>query len=223
MSVNLANKTRNDQKNKEEARIREMAPAAMLAGIAYVLAFAEFPVPFSPSFARMDLSDLPALIGAFAYGPGAGIGIELVKNGLQLTTTSTAGVGELANFLMGGFYVFTAGMIWRIRPSKKTAVLSCIAASVAMGVMAAAANYFILLPMFETFLPLDQLIQAFGEFMPFIRTKMDVVLYHAFPFNFLKGLVIGWAAMLIYRKLAPVLPVGQERKAGKNHGIFGKE
>lgn len=75
---------------------------ALLAAISYVLAFLEFPVPLSPSFARMDLSDLPALIGVFAFGPVTGVMIELIKNILQLLSTSTGGIGELANFLMGG-------------------------------------------------------------------------------------------------------------------------
>ena len=102
---------------------------ALLAAISYVLAFLEFPVPLSPSFARMDLSDLPALI----------------------------------------------------------------------------VNYFILLPLFETFMPLNQLIASFGEFLPFIKTKLDVVLFNALPFNILKGLVIGAIAMMIYKKLTPIL------------------
>ena len=74
-----------------------------------------------------------------------------------------------------------------------------------MGIAAALANYFILLPLFETFMPLDQLISSFAEFLPFIHTKLDVVLFNAFPFNLLKGLVIGGVTMLIYKKLTPVL------------------
>lgn len=87
---------------------------ALLSAIAYILAFVEFPVPLSPAFARMDLSDFPALIGAFAFGPVAGLLIELVKNALQLFSTSTGGVGELANFQMGASFVFTAGLIYVI-------------------------------------------------------------------------------------------------------------
>lgn len=63
----------------------------------------------------------------------------------------------------------------------------------------------ILLPLFETFMPLDQLIASFGTFLPFIHTKLDVVLFNAFPFNLLKGLVIGGFTMLTYKRLAPLL------------------
>lgn len=193
--------------NKREftLSVRTVTMTALLAAIAYIMAFFEFPVPLSPSFARMDLSDLPGLIGAFAYGPMTGVLIELIKNMLQLFSTSTGGIGELANFLMGASYVLTAGFLYKYRKTKKMALIACIAASIVMGVTAALANYFILLPLFETFMPLDQLIASFGEFLPFIKTKLDIVLYNAFPFNMIKGLVISAITMIIYKKLTPVL------------------
>ena len=185
--------------------VRTISMTAMLSAVAYLLAFVEFPVPLSPSFARMDLSDLPALIGAFAFGPLSGLLIELVKNTLQLLTTSTGGIGEIANFLMGASYVVAAGVVYKHRKTKKTALLACVAASFVMGIAAALANYFILLPLFETFMPLDQLIASFGAFLPFIHTKLDIVLFNALPFNILKGLVIGGFTMLTYKRLTLVL------------------
>ena len=187
------------------SKLRTITGVAVLSAIAFILAYFEFPVPLSPSFARMDISDLPALIGAFAYGPLAGVLIELVKNALQLTSTATAGVGELANFIMGGVFVFVAGLIYRKNKNKKTALIACLIASLAMGIAAAVVNYFILLPAFEAFMPLNELIASFGEFMPFIRTKLDVVLFNALPFNLLKGLVISAVTILIYKKLSPIL------------------
>ncbi len=185
--------------------IRTIAITAMLAAVAYLLAFAEFPVPLSPSFARMDLSDMPALIGAFAFGPLVGLVVELIKNALQLFTTSTAGIGEFANFAIGTVYVVTAGWIYQKNKTKKTAWIAFIVASVVMGVMAAIMNYFVLLPMFEQFMPLEQVIASFGAIIPFIKTKLDVVLYNAFPFNMLKGLLIGILTMLVYKRLTPLL------------------
>ena len=169
------NRTFTMQQPKRAAalNIRTITMTALLSAMAYVLAFVEFPVPLSPSFARMDLSDFPALIGAFAFGPISGLLIELVKNALQLMTTSTGGIGEIANFLMGA--------------------------------ATALANYFILLPLFETFMPLDQLIASFGAFLPFIHTKLDIVLFNALPFNILKGLVIDGFTMLTYKRLTPIL------------------
>ena len=196
--------TMQQPKSAAALNIRTFTMTALLSAMAYVLAFVEFPVPLSPSFARMDMSDFPALIGAFAFGPLSGLLIELVKNTLQLLTTSTGGIGEIANFLMGASYV-TAGVLYKRRKTKKTALLACIAASFVMGIAAALANYFILLPLFEIFMPLEQLIASFGAFLPFIRTKLDIVLFNALPFNILKGLVIGGFTMLTYKRLAPIL------------------
>lgn len=184
---------------------RTITITALLASISYILAFFEFPVPLSPSFARMDLSDIPALIGAFALGPATGVIIELIKNVLQLLSTSTAGIGELANFLIGASYVWIAGFIYKYKRTKKGAISAYIISSIVMGVVATIVNYFILLPLFETFMPLDQLIASFSEFLPFIQTKLDVVLYNVLPFNVIKGLVVGLVTMVVYKKLTPVL------------------
>ena len=203
-------KTVTIQKKSSIQNVRMLTMTAVLSAIAFVLAFFEFPVPLSPSFARMDLSDLPALIGAFAYGPAAGILIELVKNALQLLTSSTGGIGELANFIMGSSFVAVAGLIYKHHKTKKTAILACLIASVIMGVVATVVNYFILLPVFEAFMPLDQLIASFSKFMPFIKTKLDVVLFNAFPFNLLKGIGISIVTMLLYKRLTPILKGRQE-------------
>lgn len=193
-------------RNASRPNLRRLVLIALLAAIAFLLAFLEFPVPLSPSFARLDLSDLPALLGAFLLGPLAGVSIELVKNLLQLLTTSTGGIGELANFLIGGIFVFVAGTLYTRQPTPKGARSACLAASLAMGIAAAVVNYYILLPLFELFMPLDQLIAAFGEFIPFIQTKLDVVLYNVLPFNLIKGLGISVITLgLLLPKLAPIL------------------
>ena len=191
------------------SNVRTITMIAVLSAVSFVLAFAEFPVPLSPSFARMDLSDLPALIGAFAYGPLSGLCIELVKNVLQLFTTSTGGIGELANFIMGASFVVSAGSIYQFHKTKRMALVACLAGSVIMGITAAVVNYYILLPLFESFMPLDQLIATFEEFIPFIHSKLDIVIYNAFPFNLLKGIVISIVTFILYKRLTPVLKGNQ--------------
>ena len=96
-------------------------------------------------------------------------------------------------------------MIYKLHKTKKMALIGGIIGSVVMGLVAALANYFILLPLFEQFMPLDQVIASFGAFIPFIKTKLDVVLYNAFPFNLLKGLVITGFTMLVYKRIRPLL------------------
>lgn len=190
-------------KHSSLTKTRTLVSLAMLTTIAYLLAFLEFPVPLTPSFAMMDLSDLPALIGAMSLGPGAGVAIELVKNALQLLSTATGGVGELANFLIGASFVFTAGMLYH--KARWKGWQACALGAVVMAVAAAAANYFLLLPMFSLFMPLDQVIAMFGQIIPFIHTKLDVVLYNVVPFNLLKGLAIALVTLPLYQKLARVV------------------
>ena len=184
---------------------RSMTMISLLAAVSFVLSFLEFPVPLSPSFARMDLSDFPALVGAMTMGPWAGVLVELVKNLLGLLSTSTGGVGELANFLMGASLVFTAGLIYKQKKTRKMAVVSGVAGSVAMGIMAAIMNYFVLLPMYQIFMPIDQVIASFAEVIPFIHTKLDVVLYSALPGNILKGLIVSVITMLVYKRVSPAM------------------
>ena len=176
-------------------RLRMFIGAAILSAMAFVLQLLEFPMPLSPSFARLDLSDLPALIGAFAYGPMWGMGIELIKNLLHLLNSTTGGIGELANFLMGCGLVFPAGLIYVRRKSRKSAIAGCVVGSVCMGIVSALANYYILLPMFQIFMPIDQIIDAFAEAIPLIHTKLDVVLLSALPMNIFKGFVISLLTM----------------------------
>lgn len=200
---NITEKT--TQKTRSNLNVRVMVVTAMLSAVSFLLAFLEIPMPLSPSFSMMDLSDLPALIGAFAFGPVTGVVIELIKNGLQLFSTNTGGIGELANFLMGASFVFTAGIIYKRRKTKKTALIACIAASVVMAVVAGLLNYFVLLPMYSVFMPIDQVIAAFGEIIPFIKTKLEVILFSAIPANIIKGLMISVFTMLIYKGVSPIL------------------
>jgi len=186
-------------------RTRKVIGAAMLIAVSFVLQFLEFPMPLSPAFARFDFSDLPALIGAFAYGPLWGVVIELGKNLLHLTVSATGGIGELANFLIGAALVLPAGALYKRNKCRKTALIGCTAGSLCMGVMAAVMNYFVLLPLFQMFMPLEEMIAAFAVFVPFIHTKLDVILWNALPLNILKGAVISLITMVLYKRLSPIL------------------
>ena len=97
----------------KRVNVRYLTVTAMLSAVAYILMFLDFSVPFMPSFIKMDLSELPALIGSFAMGPLCGVIICLVKNVLHLFITSTGGVGELSNFILGVAFVLPAGLLYK--------------------------------------------------------------------------------------------------------------
>lgn len=201
----MENYTEKAVNNKTRFNTRILVSVAMLSAISYILAFIEIQLPLSPSFAKLDLSDFPALIAAFAINPLAGVVVEAVKNSLQLLSTNTGGIGELANFLMGSALVFTAGLFYHKLKTKKRAVIGCVIGSIAMTITAALLNYFVLLPLYSTFMPLEQVIEAFAAFIPFINTKLDVALFNSIPFNLFKGMVISTFTILVYKRLSPIL------------------
>ncbi len=184
---------------------RKLTGTAILAAVSFGLQFLELPMILSPGFAKFDFSDLPAIIGGFAYGPLYGVVIELIKNLLHLTVSATGGIGELANFVIGSALVLPAGIIYKMNKSRKTAIIGCAVGSVCMGIVAAVMNYFVLLPLFQKFMPMEEMIAAFASFIPIIKTKLDVVLVNALPLNILKGVVISLITMLLYKHLSPIL------------------
>ena len=117
--------------------------AAMLSAVAFILMFIEFPIPMLiPAFIKMDFSDLPALLGAFALGPVYGVIISFMKNLLHIVIkgTSTACVGELSNFILGAIFSAVAGYIYKHHKSRKTAIIGAVAGAVAMGVLSVPSN-----------------------------------------------------------------------------------
>ncbi len=134
--------------------------AAMLSAVAFILMFIEFPIPMLiPSFVKMDFSDLPALLGAFALGPVYGVVISFMKNLLHIVIkgTSTACVGELCNFMLGAVFSAVAGFIYKHHKSRKTAILGAVAGAAAMAVFSVPSNYFITYPAYVEFyhMPLE--------------------------------------------------------------------
>ena len=105
---------------KKSVNIRTMTITAMLSAIGFILMFFEFSVPFMPPFIKLDISELPALIGAFSLGPVSGAAICLIKNVLHLFTTNSGGVGELSNFLLGLGFVIPAGLLYKRKKSRKS-------------------------------------------------------------------------------------------------------
>ena len=125
-----------------------LAVAAMLAAVAAVLQFVEFSIPIMPSFVKLDVSDLPALLGTFALGPWWGVAIQLVKNLLHLPFGHSAGVGELCNFTLGAVFALTAGLIYRVKKDRAGALLGSVAGAALMALIAVPLNFFIVYPKF---------------------------------------------------------------------------
>ena len=184
--------------------IKKITVAAMLAALSYVLAFLEIPMPFSP-FLKFDFSDFPAMLAALMFNPLYGVVIECIKNALRIINSSSGGIGELANFIMGSSFILSASLLFRRKRTVKNTVISFAVACVVMGIVAGFTNYFILLPLYSQFMPIDRIIASVGEIFPFIKSKTDVCIYHVFPFNIIKGIIIAATTAIVLPKLSAVI------------------
>jgi riboflavin transporter FmnP len=210
------------RKNGDEERVlsvRKMSGIAMLGAISGLLMiFLELPVPFAPFFYKIDFSELPALIGTFAYGPVAGVFIEFIKIVLKLffKSSSTAFVGELANFAVGCTLILPASLIYQWRKNKNTAFIGCAAGTICMTLFGTAFNAVYLLPKFSELygMPLDALI-AFGtEINPAITDITSFVILAVAPLNLVKGGLVSILTLAVYKPLSPVLKsIAQPRDA----------
>ncbi len=179
-----------------------LAKAAVFSAIAYIVMLIEFPLPFAPAFLKLDFSDIPALIVAFAIHPVVGVLVQLVKNILHfITKTSTGGVGELGNFLVGASFVFVAGYIYRLNRTKKNALIGCIAATIVMTATAAIFNILVLIPFYANIMPIETIVEMGSAITSKVTDVNSLVLYGITPFNIFKGVVISGIAMYLYPKI----------------------
>ncbi|MBQ0084318.1 MAG: ECF transporter S component [Clostridiales bacterium] len=177
-----------------------------MGAVGFVLMAIEISVPLMPAFIKLDFSELPALITAFAFGPLWGVAVCLIKNLLHLIVTSTAGVGELANFLMGIFFVFPAGIIYHCNKTRKGALIGSLAGSASMAVMSVLINYFLIYPLYSVLLmPKEAILSLYQVILPSVDNLFTALTIFNLPFTFIKGIIVSLICFLIYKKLSPIL------------------
>ena len=195
-------------------KLNKLVKVSLLGVIGFLLMFIEFAIPIFPSFLKIDISDVPALMGTFALGPGAGIAIEFLKNILHgIFDGKTAFIGEVANFAVGSVLVFTAGYIYSKKKTKKSAVVSLAAGTITMSAAAALLNYFILLPLYEKVLnfPISAMVAVAGKINGSITDLNTLVLFAIIPFNLLKGIALTALTLALYKSVSPILKQEQTR------------
>lgn len=188
-----------------QAKTHKLVVTAMLSAVAAVLMFLEFSVPVMPGFIKLDISELPALLASFSLGPIYGVAVCLVKNLVNLTHTSTGGVGELCNFLMGVTFVVPAGLFYQKLKSRKGALIGSLIGSVIMAVVSVPLNYFITYPIYTLFMPMEGIIGAYQLILPFVDNLLQCLLIFNMPFTFVKGMLVVLITFLIYKPLSPIL------------------
>ncbi|MCI8327635.1 MAG: ECF transporter S component [Lachnospiraceae bacterium] len=196
---------------KPVSDIRYMTMTAMLSAVAYVLMMLEFSIPIMPPFIKMDLSELPALIGSFSMGPVSGVVICLIKNLLHLPLSTTGGVGELSNFILGALFVAPAGILYRIKKGRKYAFIGSMIGAVIMSLVSVASNYFIVYPFYTAFMPMKEIINAYQIIYPKADTLLKCLVIFNMPFTFVKGLLNVLITFLIYKHISPIIKGTQSK------------
>ena len=190
-----------------QRRTRYLVISAMLSAVSIVLMQFDFSVPFMPSFIKMDLSDLPALIGAYSMGPLYGVIIALVKNLLHLLRTSTGGIGELSNFLLSALFVLPAGLIYQKNKTRRRAIIGAVIGAVSMAVFSVITNYFIVYPVYTAFMPMETIIAMYQAILPKIKDGdlLSCLVIFNMPFTFVKAMLSVVITLLIYKPLSPII------------------
>ena len=209
----MSTQVMNNANVKARTGVRTIVQAGMLGAIVVLMLF-EIPLPFAPSFYEIDFSEVPVMIGTFAIGPVAGAAIELVKILLNfiINGTTTAGVGEVANFLIGCALVVPAGIIYRRKRTRTGAIIGMAVGTVFMTLIGCLLNAYVLLPVYATAfqMPIDALVAMGTAVNGSIDSLFTFVAFAVAPFNLLKGVLVSLIVFLIYKKISPVFRMNHQ-------------
>ncbi len=187
--------------------IRILTTAGIAGAISFVLMFLELSLPIAPAFIKLDFSDIPSLILAFSFGPLAGILTEFIKNALHLFITSTAGIGELSNFLLGCAFVLPAGWIYKKHRTRAGALIGMLTGVIAFSFLGIFSNLFIMFPFYTRVMgiPMEAIIAMCQKILPYVDNQAKVILLSVTPFNLLKGTLVSLVTFLLYKRISPLL------------------
>ncbi len=195
----------------------------IFAAMAGVLMLIEIPLFFAPGFYKLDLSEIPVLICTFYLGPVAGVVAELLKVFIKLLLkgTTTAFVGDFANFFVGCAMVLPASVIYHAKPGKKSAIIGLIVGTVIMTIFGSLFNAVYLIPKFSQLfgMPLDVIIDMGNKVNGAINSVSTLVLFAVVPFNLLKGAVVSVITVLLYKRISPILHKSDEKMQKRSGNI----
>lgn len=191
----------------KKINVRKIAGTGVLSALAYVLMFLEFPIPMIiPNFIKFDVSELPALIASFAYGPVSGVIVCLVKNLLNLLIkSSTGGVGELSNFILGAMFVIPAGILYKHHKTRSAAALGSLLGALFSAIISFFTNYYVVYPIYTKFMPMEAIVGAYKAILPSVDNLKEALIIFNVPFTFCKFAIVTLITFIIYKRISPIL------------------
>lgn len=192
--------------NSKLNRTRLIAGCGILIAVAVILQYIEISIPIMPAFLKLDFSDLPEIIGAFAYGPLAGCVITIIKNIIHMAVSQSGFVGELSNAILGCVFSLVAGFWYKSHKNKKGAIIGGILGTVAMAIVSVPSNYFIIYPMYYNILMLPEpvVLGMYQVLLP-VNSIFEALLIFNVPFTLVKGLIDVFFCTLIYKRISILL------------------
>ena len=199
---------------QKKVNVRFLTVTAILAAVSAVLMYLDFSVPLVPGFLKMDLSEFPALLAAFSMGPLSGVAVCFLKNLVHLTATSTAGAGELANFLLGVCFVLPAGLLYKKHRTFKGALAAAGVGTVTMALLSLPVNLLISYPAYTLFygLSTEAILGMYQVFLPWVKELWQALLIFNVPFTLVKGLLSVVITFLLYKRLSPIIKGGKGKE-----------
>ncbi len=184
-------------------KTRNLVRVGILGAIAFGLMFLDMPLAFvAPGFMKLDISDVPGLIAGFAMGPVNGVLVQLVKNLLNITKSTTGGVGELSNFIVGSSFVLASSLIYRRNKTIKSALIGLVVGVLTMTALAMASNYFVVFPLYaKLMIPMETILNMGKAVNPNIDSLWSMILLSVMPFNIIKGAINGLVAFIAYKRV----------------------
>ena len=205
---------------KQFSNTHYISYTAIFSAISGVLMLMEIPLFFAPGFYKLDISEMPVLICTFYLGPVAGVTAELLKVIVKLLIkgTSTAFVGDFANFVVGCSFILPASIIYHAHPGRKTALVGMGVGTLVLTVFGSLFNGFYLIPKFAVLfgMPMDAIVAMGTKVNAAITDVWTLVAFAVVPFNLVKGVAVSALTFLLYKRISPILHKNDAKRAARS-------
>ena len=205
---------------KQFSNTHYISYTAIFSAISGVLMLMEIPLFFAPGFYKLDISEMPVLICTFYLGPVAGVTAELLQVMVKLLIkgTSTAFVGDFANFVVGCSFILPASIIYHARPGRKTALIGMGVGTLVLTVFGSLFNGFYLIPKFAVLfgMPMDAIVAMGTKVNAAITDVWTLVAFAVVPFNLVKGVAVSALTFLLYKRISPILHKNDAKRAARS-------
>ncbi|MEW9677065.1 ECF transporter S component [Lentibacillus sp. L22] len=180
-------------KNQSSSQLLKLIILALLGTISLLLLFLNFPLPFLPGYLKIDFSEVPALIAALIFSPVAGVIVEAIKNLLYLVVGGGEPVGVTANFIAGVLFIVPTAILYHKYKGVKSIISGLVAGTLISAIAMSVLNYLVILPVYAWFMGMED--------MKIESVKRFTAMFLVFPFNVIKGVIIGLLFVPLFVKL----------------------